>query len=103
MNNTQLSLCKHCDHFVDVNIVDPTDKVFDPLNPPPADVDSHDWLAKYIHWEDGEQEFDHDAEPGETHTDEEWGVLRPDLFIEHPDGNVGPNSRFHSRRGKIDA
>lgn len=103
------ALCKHCDHFVDVNYGADEDVaagrypgVFDPCNPPPAGTDTSDWIAKYIHLEDGNQEFDHNAEPGEVRTGDEWEKLRPDLFKEHPDGCVGPNSRHHSRRGKID-
>lgn len=82
------TLCKHCCHFVDENYRgDPPDES----------------LAAFVHMEDGEQEFDHDAEPGESHTSEEWSVLRPDLTTEHPDGKIGPNSRFHSQRGKVQA
>lgn len=84
MDNIPYTLCKHCDHFVDENY---------PLE---------EGLAKFIHLEDGEQEFDHDAEPGETKLGEEWKHERPDLFIEHLDGAIGPNSFFHSRRGKDD-
>jgi len=83
MDNTQYSLCKHCDHFVDENY---------PLE---------EGLAQFIHLEDGQQEFDHDAEPGETKSGDEWGKQRPDLFKEHADA-VGPNSFFHDRRGKVD-
>lgn len=103
MDNVSYSLCKHCEHFVDENYGAEEDfpgKVFDPLNPPPAGTDSTDWVAKYVHLEDGEQEFDHNAEPGETHTGDEWATLRPDLFHEYPDGKIGPNSIQHSQRGK---
>jgi rubrerythrin len=68
-------LCKHCDHFAD----------------------------EEGHLEDGEQEFDHDPEPdGPALTLDEWKAKRPDLFVNHPDGKIGPNSIHHSRRGKID-
>lgn len=79
------TLCLHCDHFVDTN-------------------DSHqpgDDLAPYVHLEDGEQEFTHDAAPGpDSRPLAEWQAARPDLFLQHPDGATGPNSIFHSRRGK---
>lgn len=78
------TLCKHCDHFVDDNY----------------GCEDDNSLAKHIHMEDGEQEFDHDAEPGQV--SDEWDKIRPDLFKEYPDGEIGPNSQFHSRRGKID-
>lgn len=91
MDNIPYTLCKHCDHFVDPN---------DCLEDFPADEQAH--IAKFIHLEDGEQEFDHDAEPGETKLGHEWQRDRPDLFQEHPDGAIGPNSFFHSRRGKDD-
>ena len=82
------TLCKHCDHFVDPN---------EPLDTAPPGTD------QFIHLEDGEQEFDHRAEPSDqTHTLDEWKRLRPDLFQEHPDGKIGPNSKHHSRRGKDD-
>lgn len=68
-------LCKHCDHFAD----------------------------EMGHMEDGEQEFDHNPEPdGPALPLAEWKVNRPDLFVMHPDGKIGPNSIHHSRRGKID-
>lgn len=82
------TLCTHCEHFVDEN--------FDAIDYPA------EGYAKYIHLEDGEQEFDHDAEPGENHTGAEWEKLRPDLFKEYDDGKIGPNSKHHSRRGKVD-
>jgi len=71
------------------------------INPPP-EQHTGNWIAKYIHLEDGKQEFDHDATPGETHTGDEWAKLRPDMFKEHLDGAVGPNSIYHSRRDKVD-
>jgi hypothetical protein len=83
------TLCRHCDHFVEAN---------DPLTTAPPGT------APFIHLEDGEQEFDHDPEAGdETHSLEDWQRLRPVLFREYPDGAIGPNSRHHSRRGKVDA
>ena len=82
------TLCRHCDHFVDAN---------EPLESAPRGT------APFIHLENGEQEFDHDAEPGaETHSLDEWRKLRSDLFHEYPDGAIGPNSLDHSRRGKVE-
>jgi hypothetical protein len=94
-------LCKHCDHFVEENtnpeeIIETTDTTIKVR----YDDGSTDIFARYVHLEDGEQEFDHDAEPGETRDD--WEKVRPDLFVEHADGKIGPNSIFHSQRGKID-
>jgi len=80
-NQPTETLCKHCDHFIEPNF----------------DYAPDNGLCEYIHMEDGEQEFDHDAEPGETRTTAQWGELRPDLTQMHPDGKIGPNSRFHSR------
>ncbi len=78
------TICKHCDHFVERNT-----RPFEPDT------------ALYCHLDNGEQEYDHDAEPGETHTKEEWLTLRSDLFVRHPDGKYGPNSNYHSQRGKL--
>ena len=79
-------LCKHCDHFVDRNH---------------AKGDNPE-IAAFLHLEDGEQEFDHNGETsGEVHTLTEWKRLRPDLFRKYPDGKIGPNSKHHSRRGKL--
>lgn len=75
-----MRLCQHCDHFVEPN--------------PDAETDAS--LAKFLHMDDGDQEYDHDAEPS-TDTD------RPDLLRLYPDGKIGPNSMFHSRRGKRDS
>ena len=79
-DDVEYMLCEHCDHFVD------------------CEGDG------FIHLEDGEQEFDHNPEPsGKCYTGAEWKKLRPDLFVEHLDGAIGPNSLYHSRRGKIDS
>lgn len=76
------TICKHCDHFVEPNFEDTT---------------------KFLHLEDGEQEFDHNAEPSQQSMKlKEWTEIRPDLFIFHKDERVGPNSKFHHRRGKND-
>lgn len=82
MVTTKYTQCKHCDHFVDDNTA------------------QGEGIAANVHLEDGEQEFDHDAEPGETKTMAEWQAERPDLFKMHPDGKIGPNSIYHSQRGK---
>lgn len=76
------TLCTRCDHFVDAN------------DGPPG-------VSPFIHLENGEQEFDHDAEPGESRTLDEWRSVRPDLFALHADGMIGPNSAHHCRRGKL--
>lgn len=91
-----LTLCKHCDHFVDANLV-PDDDVAETHEKTIMTKDGQT-LCRYVHLEDGEQEFDHDAEPGETRDD--WDTHRPDLFQRHPDGAIGPNSIFHDFRGK---
>lgn len=79
------TLCKHCDHFVIPN------ENYTPTS----------GFAKYLHMEDGAQDFDHDAEPGATHRSEVWSRLRPDLTQVYPDGKVGPNSIHHHQRGKV--
>ena len=92
-------LCKHCDHFVDDNPLGPGEFFYDD----PAKPEGVAGYARYDHMENGDQEFDHDALPdGPARFLKEWQHHRPDLFMKHKDGNIGPNSRFHSRRGKID-
>ena len=77
-----LTICMHCDHFVEIFI--------ESIN---YFVESQtDTIAKHIHCCDGEQGFDHDAEPGETRTIAEWVSVRPALFTEYLDGKVGPNT-----------
>lgn len=73
---TNYTLCKHCNHFVDCVLG---------------------------HLEDGEQEFDHEPEASnQTHTGSRWQELRPDLFGIYPDGKIGPNSVFFpSQKGKL--
>lgn len=84
LDSLSYQLCSRCDHFVDRN------------------DDTILGLAEYLHLENGEQEFDHEAEPnGEVCTLAEWKALRPDLFVLHPDGAVGPNSSHHGFRGKV--
>lgn len=78
-NEIKYTLCRHCDHFVDPCVV-----------------------VGLVHLEDGEQEFDHVAElSDETRLKSEWIQLRPDLFQKYEDGKSGPNSQYHSRRGKV--
>ena len=73
-------MCAKCHHFVDEE--------------PAAE-------SGYIHLEDGDQEFDHAPEPSyAAHTLQEWKQLHPGLFEEYPDGKIGPNSAYYSRRGK---
>ena len=80
-------ICRHCDHFIEEN---------NPAECVPR--------ARFIHLDDGEQEYDHDAErSGQANTLHEWTTRRPDLFTKYPDGKIGPNSMHHSRRGKVDA
>ena len=77
--NTMYTLCTRCQHFVERNC--------DTTTP---------GLAKFVHLDDGEQEYDHDAVPGVRHTLRVWKKLRPDLFTKYRDGKVGPNSRHHT-------
>lgn len=79
-----LTMCALCDHFVEEN---------DAWGP---------GLARYVHCDDGEQVFDHDAEPGESRTSVDWTLDRPELFEKFQDGKIGPNSDFFpNRRGKV--
>jgi hypothetical protein len=84
--DTIYTICELCDHFVDVN-----------------DDDSiAQGCAKYIHLDDGEQEYDHDASPRYSQSIKGWRKQRPDLFKKYPDGKIGPNSVHHFRKGKVD-
>lgn len=85
MDNHEYALCTKCDHFVEEN----EEHLYNPE------------YATHLHLEDGEQEFDHDATPGMILTGDQWDKERPDLFTEYADGKIGPNSIFHSRRGKV--
>lgn len=94
------TLCKHCDHFVEEDFFgDDVVVRQDDASVTIKDKHGEHKRARYIHLEDGEQEFDHDPEPGETRDD--WQSHRPDLFEQHPDA-IGPNSIYHNRRGKTD-
>lgn len=81
-----MRICKHCDHFVEENTSTGTG------------------LAPFLHLDDGEQEYDHDAEPfGPDRTLLTWQLRRPDLFHKFADGKIGPNSTLYiPRRGKVD-
>lgn len=81
------TMCKHCDHFVDSDTT----------------IGDSDDETVWDHLEDGEQEFDHNAEPSmKEFTLAAWRERRPDLFTTYDDGKTGPNSVHHSRRGKKD-
>ena len=84
----EYAICSKCEHFTEPND--------DAENYPDKGYCSH------FHLDDGEQEYDHDAEPQGVATRAEWARRRPDLFEGYPDGKIGPNSIHHSRRGKID-
>lgn len=106
MDDIRYHQCKHCDHFVEPNDC-LNDGFGEKIKEGETAVyfrDEHGefGVAKFIHLDDGDQEYDHDAEPGEEHTGREWKLLRPDLFTKHPDGAIGPNSSYHNRRGKKD-
>lgn len=59
----------------------------------PAYNDDPEHLAPYDHFDDGEHEYDHDAETSyKIHTLAEWRTLRPELFMKYADGRIGPNS-----------
>jgi len=85
-DNYVYEMCQHCDHFVERN-----DCKCQGMK-----------LSKFVHLDDGSQEFDHDAAHGIRHKLRVWKRLRPDLFKHHRDGKIGPNSIHHSRRGKND-
>lgn len=78
-------LCRDCDHFVEPNDV------------------SGPGIMEYIHLADCEDDNpasnpdgDHDGEPsGMTGSLWTWKRRRPDLFIDHGDGHIGPNSTAH--------
>lgn len=81
------TMCKFCDHFVDSDTT----------------IGETDDESVWDHLEDGEQEFDHNAEPSsKAYTLAAWRERKPDLFKTYEDGKIGPNSAHHSRRGKKD-
>lgn len=79
MDGNLLVKCKKCDHFVERN----------------HDADDNHSLCEFIHLDDGDKDHNHDAEPGQTKSLDEWKTNRPDLFIKHIDGKIGPNSLHH--------
>jgi hypothetical protein len=84
------TICRHCDHFIDSDIT----------------IGSSDDEFLWDHMDDGEQAYDHNAEPSSLRGPyilSEWRNRRPDLFQVYEDGRTGPNSIHHSRKGKIDA
>lgn len=82
---TEYQLCRDCDHFVE-----------------PNDAEG-DGLAAYVHLCDAEADNPasdpdghHEAVPsGLTGTLAFWRSSRPDLFVDHGDGHIGPNSEQH--------
>jgi hypothetical protein len=78
-------LCARCDHFVDFH----------------EETTERGVRAGYAHLDDGEQDYDHAAEPSNVRkTLAEWRRDRPGLFTLYPDGKVGPNSAYHEPRGQ---
>lgn len=66
-------LCKHCDHFVEKD---------------------HGHLCDEV---DHCPDDHHAAEArGEPKSLQEWQKFRPDLFVTHRDGLIGPNSAHHN-------
>ncbi len=77
--------CAHCHHFVDFA----------------EETTEGGVRAGYVHLDDGEQEYDHAAEPsGVRKTLREWKQDRHELFKRYPDGRIGPNSIYHDQPGK---
>lgn len=75
---TNYEKCRHCWHFIEANVVQ-ADAYFD--------------IAAYVHLDNGSKEHDHDAEPsGDIRTLDEWKRDYPELFYQHKDGEIGPNS-----------
>lgn len=75
MQDLPYTMCAHCAHFVEDNETD-------------GDPD----IAPYIHLDDGDPEYDHNAEPGDTKTLREWRDDNPELFVTYADDKTGPNS-----------
>lgn len=80
------SLCRHCDHFVEQNHTD-------------AEGGPATGQAAFVHLCDETHhnpDDHHEAEPrGPARRLRKWNEARPDLFVRHPDGLVGPNSSHH--------
>lgn len=82
-------ICAYCDHFVSSNPAYEHDG-------PSAVVVPCAWLHD-ADGEDHEPDDWHNAapRPDKPRTLAEWQADRPDLFVMHPDGLIGPNSAYH--------
>lgn len=76
-------LCALCAHFIEEN---------DSYKSEPGIR-----LAEFIHLDDGDGEYNHDATPGESDTLVGWRERRPELFATYADGKIGPNSIYGPR------
>lgn len=76
-DETLYQLCKHCDHFGEEDGITP----------------GH-FCDECHHVADDFHAFE-PREDNEGKTIEQWQKERPDLFFEHEDGLIGPNSQFH--------
>lgn len=81
-------ICAKCAHFVEENYSYLTEK----------DPRERARLAKFVHLDDGEAEYDHDAVPGRSMSLAAWQKARPELFKTYADGKIGPNSKFGPTR-----
>lgn len=77
-------LCTQCAHFVEVN--------------QSAVLEPSAGYAEYVHLDDGEPEYDHDAAPGKPDTLAGWRRSRPELFVTYTDGKIGPNSAYGPKK-----
>lgn len=84
METSTYFLCTQCAHFVEEN--------YSALLEPTAGY------AEYVHLDDGEPEYDHDAVPGQSDTLAGWRRSRPELFGTYADGKIGPNSAYGPKR-----
>lgn len=76
----EYEICAKCDHFIEYDQMLITG------------------TAHFLHLDDGEKEYDHDATPsGDSRMLLDWRLQRPDLFETYADGAIGPNSVFHPR------
>lgn len=74
--HTIYDLCKECDHFIERGFTSEWEHIFDGSH--------HDPDARCA-----------PRPRGTPKTLVEWQKERPDLFVEHVDGLIGPNSRYH--------
>ena len=74
------SLCKYCDFFVEF-VVDPQTNQSTTRHARDGDFDPDEYHAA--------------VSRGQFATMDHWVTQRPDLFITHEDGHVGPNSLKH--------